>query len=152
MTQDIYIYIHTHTAHFYNNYRMENFVAFQPPPFFNGVPRQSLISCFSLHALPRGPAEAVSLGHAVEAPFPSCFLSALSDSLSPSHGLPSLLSILFSEPDRDLWLVFRLFLSLSPQGFFPLLLFLLLFGGLLFFLFSPQFCFSSIRFGNAALP
>ena len=81
---------------------------------------------------------AIPLGHAVEAPFPSRFISTLSDSLSPSHGLPSLLNIFFTEPDQDLRLIFRPLLSLSPQGFFPLLLFLFLLGSLLLFLFFPQ--------------
>ena len=89
---------------------------------------------------------AIPLGHAVEAPFPSRFISTLSDSLSPSHGLPSLLNIFFTEPDQDLRLIFRPLLSLSPQGFFPLLLFLFLLGSLLLFLFSPQLDFSSILF------
>ena len=72
-------------------------------------------------------------------PFSSSrFTPALSNSLSPSHGLPSLLTFFLSAPVQDLRLIFRSLLSLSPHCFFPLLLFLFLLGSLLLFLLPLQ--------------
>ena len=133
--------------HHHSIYRLENFVASLSPSPFTGFLLQSLASCFSLRALPRGVRVRPSLSVTQWMPrSPSCFLSTLSDSLSASHGLSSLPPISFSEPDRNPWLVFRLFFSLSSQRFLPLLPFLFLFSGLLFFLFFPELCLSSILF------